>query len=46
MLTHVFVDVARDLAGGRRCAPGLELADRAIVRARPIGENAPLIDNA
>ena len=46
VLAHILVDVARDLAGDGHGAPGLELADRAIVRARPIGENAPLIDDA
>src|SRR5262245_2788122 len=46
VLAHILVDAARDLAGDGRGAPGLGLADRAIVRARPRGENAPLIDDA
>ena len=46
VVAHILVDIARDLASDGRRAPGLELADRAIVRARPIGQNAPLIDNA
>ena len=45
MLAHILVDNARDLAGDRRRAPGLELADRAIVLACPIGKNASLVDD-
>ena len=46
LIAHVLVDVARDLAGDRRCALGLQRADRAVGRARPVGKNAPLIDDA
>ena len=45
VVAYVLVDVARDLAGDRRCALGLERADRAIVLARPLGKNASLIDD-
>jgi hypothetical protein len=44
LIAHVLVDVARDLAGDGRRAPGLELADRAVARARPKGKDAPLIE--
>lgn len=46
VVTQVLIDVARDLSGDRRRASGLERAGRAIVLARPIGQNASLIDDA
>ena len=46
MVSHILVDIARDLAGVRRRTPRLELASCAVIHARPVRQNTALIDEA